>query len=204
MDPPKNYGPYAFVRVKLGHGNVGFVASRLTIPTASRMAREVPKRHTCKSLRIKGDDRPEARVRSSMPTACGQQRIFGRRRKSASGSHFISWNRTTKETGSELIQAMALKGQNCYGKKRDTDQHRQFHSSFCEISRSYLLASRLHVYLRVIVRCKIELSSGSKSSELTAATGLFPKRKRKLWNSTPPRIGLSCVDTGGMKMDGEY
>jgi len=30
MDPPKNYGPYAFVRVKLGHGNVGFVASRLT------------------------------------------------------------------------------------------------------------------------------------------------------------------------------
>jgi hypothetical protein len=37
--------------------------------------------------------------------------------------HFISWNRTTKETGGELIQAMALKGQNCYSKKRNTDQH---------------------------------------------------------------------------------
>jgi hypothetical protein len=60
---------------------------------------------------------------------------------------FIAWNRTTEKTGSELIQAMALKGQNCYGKKRDTDQHRQFHSSFCEISRSYLLASRLHIYI---------------------------------------------------------
>ena len=86
MDPPKNYGPYAFVRVKLGHGNVGFVASRLTIPTASRMAREVPKHHTCKSLRIKGDDRREARVKPSMPTACGHQRDFGLRCKSARGS----------------------------------------------------------------------------------------------------------------------
>jgi hypothetical protein len=37
--------------------------------------------------------------------------------------HFISWNRTTKETGSELVQAIALKGQNCYSKKRNTDQH---------------------------------------------------------------------------------
>jgi hypothetical protein len=36
--------------VKLGYGNVGFVASRLTIPTAYRMAREMPKHRTCKSL----------------------------------------------------------------------------------------------------------------------------------------------------------
>ena len=86
MDPPKNYGPYAFVRVKLGHGNVGFAASRLTIPTASRMAREVPKHHTCKSLKIKGDDRPEARVRPSMTTACGHHRDSGQRCKSARGS----------------------------------------------------------------------------------------------------------------------
>ena len=71
--------------VKLGHGNVGFVASRLTIPTTSLMAREVPKHHTCKSLRIKGDDRPEAMVRPSMPTSCGQQRDFGQRCKSARG-----------------------------------------------------------------------------------------------------------------------
>lgn len=34
---------------------------------------------------------------------------IGQRRR-----HFISWNRTTKETGSEAIQAMALKGQNCH------------------------------------------------------------------------------------------
>jgi hypothetical protein len=62
MDPPKNHGLLRVcVRVKLGHGNVGFVASRLTIPTTSLMARKVPKHHTCKSLRIKGDDRPEAK-----------------------------------------------------------------------------------------------------------------------------------------------
>jgi hypothetical protein len=130
MDPPKNYGPYAFVRVKLGHGNVGFVASRLTIPTASRMAREVPKRHTCKSLRIKGDDRPEARVRSSMPTGCGHHRDFGQRCKSATGGVISSHGTEPLKKQGEFIQAMALKGQNCYGKKRDTDQHRQFHSSF--------------------------------------------------------------------------
>jgi hypothetical protein len=37
-------------------------------------------------LRIKGDDRPEARVRPSMPTACGHHRDFGQRCKSARGS----------------------------------------------------------------------------------------------------------------------
>jgi len=86
------------------------------------MAREVPKHHTCKSLRIKGDgsaggqgqtidaDRMRASSRSRAALQIGQRR-----------RHFISWNRTTKETGSELVQAMALKGQDCHGKKRDTD-----------------------------------------------------------------------------------
>jgi hypothetical protein len=57
-----------------------------------------------------------------MPTACGHHRDLGQRCKSGQRRrHFISWNRTTKETGSELVQAMALKGQDCHGKKRDTD-----------------------------------------------------------------------------------
>jgi hypothetical protein len=66
-----------------------------------------------------------------MPTECGHHRDFGAALQIGQRQrHFIAWNRTTKETGSELIQAVALKGQNCHGKKRDTDQHRQFHSSF--------------------------------------------------------------------------
>jgi len=42
--------------------------------------------------------------------------------------HLVKPN--NERTGSELIQAIALEGQTCHGKKRDTDQHRQFHSSF--------------------------------------------------------------------------
>jgi hypothetical protein len=119
------------MRVKLGRGNVGFVASRLTIPTASGMAREVPKHHTCKSLRIKGDDRQETQGKT---IDADHMRASSRFRATlqigllAASFHLMKPNH--QETGSELIQAIALEGQNCHGKKRDTDQHRQFHSSF--------------------------------------------------------------------------
>jgi hypothetical protein len=43
MDPPKNRGLMRLHALKFGHGNVGFVALRLTIPAASLMAREMPK-----------------------------------------------------------------------------------------------------------------------------------------------------------------
>jgi hypothetical protein len=82
-------------------------------------------------------------VRPSMLTACGHHCDFGRRCKSARGSVISSHEAEPLKKESELIQAMALKVQNCYGNERDTDQHCQFHSSFCEISRSYLLASRV-------------------------------------------------------------
>lgn len=49
-------------------------------------------------------------MRPSMPTACGHHRDFGAALQIGQRQrHFIAWNRTTKETGSELIQAMALK-----------------------------------------------------------------------------------------------
>ncbi len=95
-------------------------------------------------------------VRPSMLTACGHHCDFGRRCKSARGSVISSHEAEPLKKESELIQAMALKVQNCYGNERDTDQHCQFHSSFCEISRSYLLASQVHLHLRIIVRCKSE------------------------------------------------
>jgi hypothetical protein len=70
--------------------------------------------------------------------------------------HFISWNRTTKETGSELIQAIALKGKNCHGKSATRTSIANSTLSFHEISRSYLLASQVHLHLRVVVTWKIE------------------------------------------------
>ena len=70
--------------------------------------------------------------------------------------HFISWNRTTKETGSELIQAMALKGQTAMATSPTRTSIANSTLPFHEISRSYPLALEVHLHLRVIVRCKIE------------------------------------------------
>jgi hypothetical protein len=65
-----------------------------------------------------------------MPTTCGHHRDFGAALQSASDSVISSHEPNHQETASELIQAIALEGQTCHGKKRDTDQHRQLHSSF--------------------------------------------------------------------------
>jgi hypothetical protein len=132
MDPPKNHGLDAFcMRVKLGHGNVGFVLRGSRFPLHLEWQGRCQSTTLCKSLRIKGDDRPGGqgetidadRMRASSRFRATLE--IGQRQR-----HLISWNRITKETGSELIQAMALIVQNCHGNKPDTDQHRQLHSSF--------------------------------------------------------------------------